>query len=144
MEEFQVTVWVMFYILVGGDLLKYHLTTTLGYRAELLSSTHRQSIWLPLYLSHPLPGWAGSSSCPEGTGISLGRPFVPVLSTVFSRFRTIGMSTKTWSCFSFFGWAVACGILISWWGIEPVLPAVETQSSNHWTIRESHTVFLKG
>ena len=30
----------------------------------------------------------------------------------------------------------ACGILVPWPGIEPVPPAVEAQSSNHWTTRE--------
>ena len=31
---------------------------------------------------------------------------------------------------------VACGILVPRPGIEPVLPAVEAQSPNHWTTRE--------
>ena len=35
-----------------------------------------------------------------------------------------------WSCFT------ACGISVPWPGIEPVPPAVEAQSLNHWTTRE--------
>ena len=31
---------------------------------------------------------------------------------------------------------LACGILVPWPGIEPVAPAVEAQSPNHWTARE--------
>ena len=31
---------------------------------------------------------------------------------------------------------MACGISVSWPGIEPVPPAVEAWSSNHWTTRE--------
>ena len=40
-------------------------------------------------------------------------------------------------CFGlvFFG-LLACGILVPWPGIEPVLPAVEGQSLNHWTARQ--------
>ena len=30
----------------------------------------------------------------------------------------------------------ACGILVPWPGMEPVPPAVEARSPNHWTIRE--------
>ena len=30
----------------------------------------------------------------------------------------------------------ACGILVSWPGIEPAPPALEAQSLNHWTMRE--------
>ena len=31
---------------------------------------------------------------------------------------------------------MACGIPVPWSGVEPVLPAVEAQSLNHWTARE--------
>ena len=31
---------------------------------------------------------------------------------------------------------MVCGILVPWQGIEPVPPAVEAQSPNHWTARE--------
>ena len=31
---------------------------------------------------------------------------------------------------------VACGILVPWPGIKPMLPAVEAQSPNHWTAKE--------
>ena len=31
---------------------------------------------------------------------------------------------------------MACGILVPWLGIEPMPPAVEAQSLNHWTILE--------
>ena len=38
----------------------------------------------------------------------------------------------------FFFWprCMACGILVSQPGMEPLLPAVETQSLNHWIARE--------
>ena len=36
----------------------------------------------------------------------------------------------------------ACGILVSLIGIEPVLPAVEVCSFNHWTAREVPVLFL--
>ena len=35
-----------------------------------------------------------------------------------------------------FGSAAACGTLVPWLGIEPVPPAVEVRSLNHWTARE--------
>ena len=38
---------------------------------------------------------------------------------------------------------VACGILVPQPGIEPLLPATEAQSLNHWTTREvPHGEFL--
>ena len=38
---------------------------------------------------------------------------------------------------------MSCGILVSWPGIEPMSPAVEAQSLNHWTTREvSTTLFM--
>ena len=40
----------------------------------------------------------------------------------------------------FFG-AEACGISVPRPGIEPVLPAVEAQSANHWTTREVQPLF---
>ena len=44
--------------------------------------------------------------------------------------------TLVWySVFSFFGFR-ACGILVPWPGIEPMPPAVDAQSLNHWTARE--------
>ena len=33
----------------------------------------------------------------------------------------------------------ACGIVVPWPGVEPVPPAVELQSLNHWTTREVHS-----
>ena len=36
----------------------------------------------------------------------------------------------------FWPWHIACGILVPWPGIEPVPPAVEARSPNHWTTRE--------
>ena len=36
-----------------------------------------------------------------------------------------------------------CGILVSRPGIEPLAPAVEVQSLNHWTAREVPAVLLK-
>ena len=44
----------------------------------------------------------------------------------------------TWECifFFFFGpHCTACGILVSWPGIEPKTPAVKVWSPNHWTVR---------
>ena len=38
--------------------------------------------------------------------------------------------------FFFFLHRIECGILLSQAQIEPVLPAVEAQSLNHWTTRE--------
>ena len=38
---------------------------------------------------------------------------------------------------------VACGILLPWPGIDPVLPALEAWSLNHWT-REVPAVFTMG
>ena len=42
------------------------------------------------------------------------------------------------SFFFFFFWSyhVACKILVPWPGIEPMPPALEAQSLNHWTARE--------
>ena len=40
------------------------------------------------------------------------------------------------SFFFFFGCAAACRILVPQPGIEPVPPAVEAWSPNHWTTRE--------
>ena len=38
---------------------------------------------------------------------------------------------------------LACGILVPQPGIEPVSPAVEKQTLNHWTAREVHGSHLK-
>ena len=38
-------------------------------------------------------------------------------------------------------WHVACGILVPQPGIEPVFPAVEAWSLNHWTVREILIIF---
>ena len=38
--------------------------------------------------------------------------------------------------FILFGHATACWILVPWPGSEPMPPAVEAQSPNHWTARE--------
>ena len=47
-------------------------------------------------------------------------------------------------CFFFFGYS-AGGILASSPGVEPVPPAVEAQSPNHWTARElPNEKLLKG
>ena len=40
------------------------------------------------------------------------------------------------SCLDYFFGCVACGILVPRPGIEPVPPAVEAWSPNHWTVRE--------
>ena len=40
-----------------------------------------------------------------------------------------------WSCCS------ACGILVPQAGIEPMSPAIEAQSSNHWTATEVPLIF---
>ena len=40
------------------------------------------------------------------------------------------------ACLSVFGYTVACEILVSLPGIEPMPPVVEAQSLNHWTTRE--------
>ena len=44
----------------------------------------------------------------------------------------------------FFFWphCVVCGILVLWPAIEPVPPAVETRSLNHWTAREVPLFFI--
>ena len=44
--------------------------------------------------------------------------------------------------FNFIFWLhpVTCGILVPRPGIEPVPPAVEARSLNHWTAREVHTL----
>ena len=44
---------------------------------------------------------------------------------------------------SFFFGCTACGISVPWPGIEPVPPAVEARSLNHWTTREVPEKFLK-
>ena len=36
----------------------------------------------------------------------------------------------------------ACGILVSWPGTEPVSPALEAWSLNHWTAREFPKTFI--
>ena len=41
----------------------------------------------------------------------------------------------TWGVFFFF-FFFACGILVPWPGIEPVLTALKECSLNHWTVRE--------
>ena len=44
----------------------------------------------------------------------------------------------SWPC------SVAYGILVPWPGIEPMPPAVEVQSLNHWTSKEvpvAHVVY---
>ena len=47
-------------------------------------------------------------------------------------------------CFGFFFGHVACGILVTLPGIEPVPPSLETWSLNHWTARKSPLLqFLK-
>ena len=47
-------------------------------------------------------------------------------------------------CFLFFFWLhhVVCGILVPWSGIEPVAPAVEAWSLNHWTARQVPRLLL--
>ena len=45
-----------------------------------------------------------------------------------------------WGCFIFFNFyflAVPCGILVTQAGIEPVPPALEAWSLNHWTAKKS-------
>ena len=49
--------------------------------------------------------------------------------------RIISLPPSPWSSFLFFGRA-ACGILVPQPGIEPVPPALEAQSLNHWSTRE--------
>ena len=44
--------------------------------------------------------------------------------------------------FIFWPCHTACGILVPWSGIEPLSPAVEVQSFNHWTAREVPTTFV--
>ena len=44
--------------------------------------------------------------------------------------------------FSFWPCHTACRILVPQSGIEPVPPAVETQSLNHWTTREFSSLKL--
>ena len=39
-------------------------------------------------------------------------------------------------CLLFWLYHVACGIFIPLPGIEPIPPAMEVRSLNHWTIRE--------
>ena len=36
-----------------------------------------------------------------------------------------------------------CGILVPWPGLEPVPPAVEAQSLNHWTARDAPLLLFK-
>ena len=43
---------------------------------------------------------------------------------------------------SFWVSGTACGILVSWPGIEPLPTEVEAQSLNHWTAREISAVQL--
>ena len=44
--------------------------------------------------------------------------------------------------FFFFAMHAACGILVPWPGIEPVSPAVEALSPNHWTAEVPPMVIL--
>ena len=48
--------------------------------------------------------------------------------------------------FFFFFWPcrAACGILVPGPGIEPMPPAVEAQSPNHWEAREVPTLYFQG
>lgn len=39
-------------------------------------------------------------------------------------------------CFVFWLCLGACGVLVPWPGVEPVLPAVEAPGPDHWTSRE--------
>ena len=53
----------------------------------------------------------------------------------------LGLSDSIWFCFlfvCFYFWLhhAACRILVPQAGTEPMSPAVETQSLNHWTTRE--------
>ena len=67
--------------------------------------------------------------------------------------QQLGLGDKKWVSSHHRGWGhrrslnqilfflpclVACGILASRPGIEPVSPAVEVRSLNHWTAREVH------
>ena len=40
--------------------------------------------------------------------------------------------------FFLFAHCMACGILVPWPGVKPLSPALESQSLNHWTVREVH------
>ena len=44
--------------------------------------------------------------------------------------------------FSFWLHLEACGILVPQPGIEPVFPAVEVWSPNHWTTREFPEIYI--
>ena len=51
----------------------------------------------------------------------------------------LAMGLQSQFCFVFWLHCVACGILVPWWGIEPMSSAMEPQSLKHWTTRQVPT-----
>ena len=58
-----------------------------------------------------------------------------ILQTTVAKMRKKA-SLFYFTLFYFWPYHVACKILVPWPGIEPMPPAVETWSLNHWTARE--------
>ena len=60
------------------------------------------------------------------------------------RHPTLYFTFLIFKFFNYFFWPchVACGILVSQPGVEPMPPAVEVQSLNHWTAREGPVPFI--
>ena len=63
----------------------------------------------------------------------------PIMMTLYICFYFIILSVIFF--FHFLAMLRACEILVPYPGIEPMLPALEAQSPNHWTIRED-SIFL--
>ena len=76
--------------------------------------------------------------------------FLPTLASLTPHLQTISMANHLYCskpnlCEVLFIWqhCESCWILVPWPGIEPVPPAVEAQSLNHWTTREiPRSIFL--
>lgn len=52
------------------------------------------------------------------------------------------LKINLWDLFFFSLCQIACGILVSWPGIERVPSAVEAQNPHHWTAREVPRRFI--
>ena len=106
-----------------------HRLSSCGTRAQLL-----RGMWdLPGPGIEPVsPTLAGRylTIAPQGKS-----PFLQIL---------IASGIQTLQCLCFFFWPcqMACRILIPQPGIEPMLPAVEAQSPNHWTTREVPCLYI--
>ena len=88
--------------------------------------------WIKFYLRHSYFFW----SCRAACRIILAEIAEPLFST------THCSKCYMWIFFFFWLHCMACGLLVPWSGMEPMSPAVEAQSLNHWTTRETPLFFF--